>query len=137
MARRVFLTALISLLILVSGCISKDNHAPAIKDITTSGKYFAKSDCSPTSVTITANIIDDTQVKSAALWYRVGQDQKFTSISMRFDNGNTYSATVIGLDIPGGEYGNLEFYIIAKDEAGNQSKSQIDTSVQLLPCVAS
>ena len=108
---------------------------PAIKNITTSSKVLAKSDCIPTSVTISADISSSSGIKLVTLWYRIGQDQIYTSQSMPQKEGNTYSATVVALDIPGGEYGPLEFYIVADDEGGGQTKSEIDTSVELLPCV--
>ena len=120
-----------------NGCSQKNDQAPRITDIKTSSKVLAKSDCIPTSETITANITDSTGVKSAELWYRIGQDQKFTSAPMKLGAGDIFEATIIALDIPGGEYGTLEFYIVAEDEAGNQSKSGVDASVQLLACVGS
>jgi len=123
-------------LLFTNGCSQKDQKAPQITEIKTSSKVLAKSDCIPTSETITANITDDSGVKTAALWYRIGQDHKFTSTPMKRETGNTFGATLIALDIPGGEYGTLEFYILAEDEEGNQSKSPMDTSVQLLACVA-
>jgi hypothetical protein len=55
---------------------------------------------------------------------------------MKPDSGDLYKGTIVGLEIPGGEYGVLEFYIVAEDQAGNQSKSPVDESVQMLPCVA-
>jgi len=123
-------------IMLTNGCSQKNDQAPLITDIKTSSKFLAKSDCLNTSETVTANIADDTGVKSAALWYRIGQDQKFTSAPMKREAGDTFEAILIALEIPGGEYGTLEFYITAEDEAGNQSKSRVDTSVQLLACVA-
>jgi hypothetical protein len=50
---------------------------------------------------------------------------------------NQYTGTIVALDVPGGEYGILEFYILARDKTGNETKSPVDRSVQLLPCVAS
>ena len=123
-------------LLFTNGCSQKDQKAPQIADIKTSSKVLAKSDCIPTSETITANITDDAGVRSAALWYRIGQDQKFMSAPMKREAEDTFGTTLIALDIPGGNYGTLEFYIVAVDEAGNQSKSPVDTSVQLLACVA-
>ena len=108
---------------------------PAIENIRTSSKVLAKSDCIPTSVTISADVSSSLGIKLVTLWYRIGQDQKYTSKLMLQKEGNTYSATVVALDIPGGEYGPLEFYIVADDEGGGQIKSEIDTSVELLPCV--
>jgi hypothetical protein len=109
---------------------------PTIKNITTSSKVLAKSDCIPTSVTITADISSPSAIKLVVLWYRIGQDQKYTSQPMLLKVGNTYSATVVALNIPGGEYGPLEFYIVADDVLGGHALSTIDTSVELLPCVA-
>ena len=106
-----------------------------IENIRTSSKVLAKSDCIPTSVTISADVSSSLGIKLVTLWYRIGQDQKYTSKLMLQKEGNTYSATVVALDIPGGEYGPLEFYIVADDEGGGQIKSEIDTSVELLPCV--
>ena len=54
---------------------------------------------------------------------------------MHLEKGNTYSAKVVALDIPGGEYGPLEFYIVADDVRGGETTSTVDTSVELLPCV--
>jgi hypothetical protein len=123
-------------LLFTNGCSQEDQKAPRITVIKTSSKFLAKSDCLNTSETITANITDDTGIKSAALWYRIGRDQKFTSAAMKPEAGDTFEATLIALDIPGGEYGTLEFYILVEDVEGNQAKSEIDTTVQLLPCVA-
>ena len=108
---------------------------PAIKNIRTSSKVLAKSDCIPTSVTISADISSSSGIKLVTLWYRIGQDQKYTSQLMHLEKGNTYSAKVIALDIPGGEYGPLEFYIVADDVRGGETTSTVDTSVELLPCV--
>jgi hypothetical protein len=130
------LLVLLVCIAVTNGCSQKNDQAPLITDIKTSSKFLAKSDCLNTSETVTANITDDTSVKSVALWYRIGQDQKFSSAPMKHEAGDTFGTTLIALDIPGGEYGTLEFYIVAEDEAGNQSKSWVDTSVQLLACVA-
>ncbi len=112
----------------------QDNTAPSIDQIETSVKTLAKSDCQNTSETVTAKISDDSAVKQALLWYRVGEDQKYTPVVMNLV-GDKYSVTVKALDTPGGEYGVWEFYITAEDQAGNQSQSPLDTSVQLLACV--
>ena len=113
-----------------------DTTSPLIEHVTTSSKVFVKSDCMPTTLTVAANITDDNKIESATLWYRVGADQKFSSTNMKLDSGDLYNATIVGLEIPGGEYGVLEFYILAEDQAGNQNKSPVDESVQMLPCVA-
>lgn len=126
---------------LIAGCTtatsaSMDKGGPTIQNITTSTKILAKSDCIPTSVTITSDVSGNSAVDSVTIWYRIGQDQKYTPAPMKQTEGNTFSATIVALDIPGGEYGTLEFYITAKDKQGHESKSPLDTSVQLLACVA-
>ena len=124
--------------VLVSSCsaVSRgDQTGPTIQNITPSSKTLAKSDCIPTSLTISGNITDSSGVQSVILWYRVGEDQNFAPIDMTQTDHNQYTANIKGLDIPGGEYGVLEFYILASDKVGNQTKSSIDKSVQFLPCV--
>jgi len=123
---------------LISNCSAvplSDQTGPTIQNITPSSKVVAKSDCIPTSLTITADIADRSGVQSAVLWFRVGDDQSFAPVDMTPAAQGQYSATVKGLDVPGGEYGVFEFYIVANDKAGNQTKSSTDKSVQLLPCV--
>ena len=112
-----------------------DALGPTFNRITTSSKGFS-IDCIPTSVTVTANITDSSGITRAVLWYRVGTDQAHTPVDMDSISGNNYSATVKALDMPTGKYGVLEFYIVAEDVEGNQAKSEINASVQLLPCVA-
>ena len=136
MTRYVKFLFLLFLLFLLPSCKPADKNAPVITNITTSAKFLAKSDCANTSLTVTATITDDVKVKSATIRYRVGSDQQFTSMPMKSETQNQYEATIIMLEIPGGEYGSVEFLIVAEDEAGNQSKSAVDDSVQLLPCVA-
>ena len=55
---------------------------------------------------------------------------------MKAEGQDQFAVTIVALEIPGGEYGAVEFSIVAEDEAGNQSKSAVDNSVQLLPCVS-
>ena len=119
-----------------SAAAARDISGPRIEHIETSAKFLAKSDCMNTSETVTADITDESGIKSATLWYRVGTDQKYTPVNMN-SQGSRYSLTVKALDAPGGEYGTWEFYITAEDQAGNKSQTPLDTSVQLLPCVAS
>ena len=123
---------------LISSCSAvplQDQAGPIIKNITPSSKTLAKSDCVPTSLTITGDITDSSGVQSAILWYRVGADQSFTPVDMTHANDDQFTVSIKGLDIPGGDYGDLEFYIVASDKVGNQTKSPTDKSVQLLPCV--
>lgn len=119
-----------------SALAAQDVVGPTIGNIETSTKFMAKSDCNTTSVTVTSNITDESGIKQADLWQRVGADQPYTPVTMSLTDG-TYSVNVKALDVPGGEYGNWEFYITAEDNAGNKSQSPLDTTVQLLPCVGS
>ena len=114
---------------------SGERTGPAINEITTSGKSFS-IDCVPTSITVTANITDPSGITRAVLSSRVGTDHPYTPVDMDHLSSNNFSATVKALDIPVGEYGVLEFYIVAEGVEGNQAKSKINTSVQLLPCVS-
>ena len=136
MKRKYLLISLTFLIILTSSCASKDKTPPTITAITTSAKFIALSDCANTSLTVTATITDDTKVKSAVILYRVGADQQFASMPMKSEGQDQFDITIIALEIPRGEYGPVEFSILAEDEAGNQSKSAVDNSVQLLPCVS-
>jgi hypothetical protein len=130
-----WVAALIVLVSSCSGAPASGKTGPTIENIHTSSKVLAKSDCIPTSITITADITDSEGVESVTLWYRVGQDQDFTSTAMILANRNHYVTAIKALDIPGGEYGVFEFYIAAQDKAGDQAKSPIDKSVELTRCV--
>lgn len=127
--------AALMVLVSCSGAPSGGKTGPTIENINTSSKVLAKSDCIPTSLTITGDVKDSDGVENVTLWYRVGQDQDFASTAMTPANNNQYTATIKALDIPGGEYGVFEFYIAAQDKAGNQAKSSIDKSVELTRCV--
>ncbi len=112
-----------------------DNTGPHFNRITTSTKYFAISDCRPTSVTVTAHITDPSGVVHVVLWYRI-RNQPFTPVDVKDLGNDTYAATVKGTDMPRSEYGVWEFYLTAEDGLGNKSQSPVDdTSVQFLPCV--
>ncbi len=134
------LGSIVLVVLSISGCSAmpasaSDTTGPAIENITTSSKVLAKSDCIPTSLTITSDVTDSRGVESVALWYRVGTDQNFTQTNMTHGNGNQYTATIKAMDIPGGEYGTFEFYIIAQNRTGAQTKSSTDKSVELTRCV--
>jgi hypothetical protein len=113
---------------------SSDQTGPAISDIKTSGNVLVISDCSGTSVSVTAKVTDPSGVKNVFLWYRV-VDQPFASREMMVKDG-AYEVSVEGSEFLGKGYGTLEFYIQAKDGAGNESKSPVDQSIQFLPCVS-
>lgn len=130
-----WIAALMVLASSCSGAPASGKTGPTIENITTSSKVLAKSDCIPTSLTITGNVTDSDGVESVTLWYRVGQDQDFASTAMTPTDQNQYTATIKALDIPGGEYGVFEFYLAAQDKAGHQAKTSTDKSVELTRCV--
>ncbi len=129
-ARRLFF---ITLILTACGKVSSDRTGPDIGEIKTSNNVLVISDCSGTSVDITARVADPSGVKDVSLWYRVA-DQPYTSTTMTLKDG-VYQATLVGTEFLGKGYGILEFYIQAKDGAGNLSKSPVDKSIQFLPCV--
>jgi hypothetical protein len=112
----------------------QDGPGPTFNRISTSSQGFS-IDCIPTSVTVTATITDASRISSVVLWYRVGNDQPYTPMGMDQASGNDYTGTIKASDLPVGEYGTWEFYIVAEDVSGNLGQSPLDTSVQFLPCV--
>ncbi len=129
-------TVLLGIALILSACavIRGDHTGPVISDISTSDKVVVISDCPSTAVTITAKIMDESNITSVFLWVRVGTDGPFTSI--RMDRQNDIStAKVAGSDLQGHGYGAIDFYITAEDEEGNKSESLHDDSIQFLPCV--
>src|ERR1044071_3256348 len=106
------LAASLLVLLFITSYASKDTVAPVITNITASNKFLSKSDCGNTTLTVTATITDNNKVKSATLWYRVGADQQFTSMPMKLESQNQYTATIVMLEIPGSEYGSVEFSVV-------------------------
>jgi hypothetical protein len=114
----------------------RDQTGPEIKDIHTSSNVLVISDCPSTSVVISAKVSDTSGVESVLLWYRIAPDQKFTSAPMEFQDGS-YAVSLKGADFLGHAYGTINFYISAQDSLGNKSQSEVDQSIQFLPCVSS
>jgi hypothetical protein len=112
-----------------------DAVGPNFDSIAASSKVFARSDCTPMSITITAYVSDPSGVKNVALWYRVGSGQPYASVKLDGVGVGKYAATVTGAEAWKSEYGVWEFYLTAEDGVGNLSQSPLDTSVSLLPCV--
>ncbi len=138
MKHLIWFAALMAIAAVASACgkMQSDVGGPVIHDITTSGKVLVISDCPATSVTITAEITDESKISQVLLWYRVNPDQRFDSIMMTKEN-DLYATEVKGADLQDNGYGAMEFYISAEDEWGNKTESPHDTSVQFLPCVSS
>jgi hypothetical protein len=124
-----------SFLTAACGKESSDKTGPDISDIKASGNVLVISDCSGTSLSVTAKVTDPSGVKKVLFWYRVA-DQPFASREMIMKDG-VYEASVQGAEFLGKGYGVLEFYVQAEDSAGNVTRSPVDQSVQFLPCVSS
>jgi len=122
-----------SFILVACGKGASDQAGPGISDIMTSANVLVISDCSGTSVSITAKVTDPSGVKNVFFWYRVN-DQPFAAREMTMKDG-VYEWSVQGSEFLGKGYGTLEFYIQAEDGAGNVSKSPVDQSIQFLPCV--
>ena len=116
--------------------IQRDLSGPLITNISTSGTVVVISDCQATSVTITAQVRDESKLTQVLLWYRVDPHRAFAFTTMNHQD-DIYTATVKGVDLQDQNYGAVEFYISAEDEAGNHSESPHDESVQFLPCIGS
>jgi len=112
-----------------------DTTGPTFNRITTSSKSFS-IECVPTSVTVTANIVDQSGIKRVVFFHRIESEPSYTAVNMNA-SGDEYSATVKGSDVPGRGWGGWEFYITAEDLAGNESQSTLDRSVEMLLCVSS
>jgi hypothetical protein len=127
---------LLASLLIFSSCtaVPGDHTGPTIRDVSTSGNVIVISDCPSTSATITANVTDESTITSVQLWYRVESDKKYISRKME-KQSDKYTATLEGTDLQSHGYGVIEFYIRAEDEAGNTSKSPVNSSLQFLPCV--
>jgi hypothetical protein len=136
MKRFLFIILFLALFSSLSACRNRlaDQTGPLISDIKTSGSVLVISDCSGTSVEISAKVTDPSGVESVLLWHRIGAEQEFSSAPMEQHEG-TYKGTLKGSDFLGGAYGALAFYITARDGVGNRSESPIDQSIQFLPCV--
>lgn len=103
--------------------------------VTTSRKVFVKSDCVGTSISVTATITAAAGITQVMLWYRVGDQQPFTSVVLTPVGDDQYAVTIKGSDVPGSDYGVWAFYLTADDKLGQHRQSPLDTSVQFLPCV--
>ena len=68
------------------------------------------------------------------LRYRVDPTGPYVSKVMTA-RGHIFSATVKGSELPAGPYGALGFSITANDSKGRSTRSPVDASVRLLPCV--
>jgi hypothetical protein len=136
MRNQLFIVLFLAMFFSLSACrnLPTDQTGPLISDIKTSGNVLVISDCSGISVEISAKVTDPSGVESVLFWNRIGAEQQFNSVRMG-QQDETYNVTLKGSDFSGGAYGALEFYITAKDGAGNLSESPVNQSIQFLPCV--
>lgn len=90
----------------LSACrnLPTDQTGPLISDIKTPGDVLIISDCSGTSVEISAKVTDPSGVESVLLWNRIGAEQQFISARME-QQDETYNVTLKGSDFLGG-YGS-------------------------------
>ena len=91
---------------------------PRFTQITTSRESFVKSDCLGTSITVTASITAPAGIAQVLLWYRVGDQQPFTSVAVAPVGDDHYVVTVQGTDVSGSDYGVWAFYFTADDKLG-------------------
>lgn len=127
---------LASTLAVLSACAktSSDQTGPVISNIQISGNVLVISDCPSTSVELLATVSDPSGVEKVLFWYRIAPDQEFAAAPMALRDG-LYVASLNGANFLGHAYGTIDFYISAQDTVGNTSRSEVDQSVQFLPCV--
>jgi hypothetical protein len=114
-----------------------DTQGPSITGITKSAEsIFDNTSCGLASNTISASVTDDSGVSEVVLWFRAKNNYSATpgewrSLTMTNTGGNTYQA-VLGISQLASSLsfyadGIVEFYIIAKDSAGNFTQSGVRT----------
>ena len=103
----------------------KDFVAPSISNITQSSAEINQP------LTISAKIMDNAIVNTATLKYRKGGDNSFNSLTMNATGLNDlYEAVIPGSNVT---VTNVEFYILARDAAGNQHTSEHKMSQITVP----
>lgn len=103
--------------------VISDASPPSITNISESDDPINKQDCpSPNTVTIWADVTDASGLAWVRLYYQApGGSWTYTTMSL--ESGNTYAAT-IG---PFSQAGTLNYYIRARDNAGNEAQSGTGT----------
>jgi hypothetical protein len=120
-----------------------DKQGPAISGVAYSDKtiYYNNSGCGATALTVSANVTDPAGVKSVQLTYRYvpskGSPSNPIGLQMNPTGGNNYSATINALKEAyaplGGGAGQIEFWIVAVDGAGNSAQTS-PTYVSIQNC---
>ncbi len=119
-----------------------DTQGPTITGIIKSAEsIYDGSSCGVASNTITASITDASAVSEVVLWYRAKKNSpaatgEWRSLTMTKTGGNTYQVVLGSLQLISSLQfytdGTVEFYITAKDSAGNTSQSGTQTFITIL-----
>jgi hypothetical protein len=118
-----------------------DTTAPTISGLNASTTVVKPSPCSPDTVTIRATVSDAGGLGSVMLFYRVTGSTlqgAWRSVTMSA-SGGSYQATLAWADLQGSlnpvpSTGTLEYYVQARDAAGNTSRSGTYT-VEITYCL--
>ena len=119
-----------------------DIQGPSVTAISKSAEsIFDGTMCGTASNTITATVTDTSGVSEVVLWYRAIKTSpaatgEWRSLAMTKTSGNTYQA-VLGVtqftsSLALYADGKVEFYITAKDSAGNNTQSGTQTFVTIM-----
>ena len=100
--------------------VPSDSTAPSITNVTESDDPIYCTYCpEPTDVTIRADVTDDESgIEWVRLYYTVWQWQP-CYFTMRHESGGPYKSPLIGSTGPA----TLEYYVKARDKAGNEAQS--------------
>ncbi len=122
-----------------------DTQGPVIKASRSADKIYWPAGCQPQEVTIRAYVSDPSGVRSVTLLYRVVDDRnrpgQWVEKPFTKTDANAYQVTLTGQDLQAslnppvnaGE-GRVEYFIIAIDNHGNQTKQQ-QPNLRLLYCL--
>ncbi len=100
-----------------------DTTPPSITNIRESADPINKQGCpSPTTVTIRADVSDASGLAWVRLYYQP-PGGSWTYTTMSYESGNTYKATMGSFS----QAGTLYYYVKARDNAGNEAQSSMDT----------
>ncbi len=118
-----------------------DTTAPTIGGPTASTAVVKPSPCSPNTVTVRVSVSDAGGVSSVTLFYRVtggSQQGAWRSVTMSA-SGGSFQGTLAWSDLeaslnPVPSTGTLEYYVRARDAAGNTSQSETYT-VEISYCL--
>jgi hypothetical protein len=106
-----------------TGVLCSDTTPPSIGNVRESEDPINRQGCAdPTTVTIRADVSDTSGLSWVRLYYQA-PGGSWVSTPMSLGTGSTYMATVG----PFGQAGTLNYYVRARDSAGNQRSSNSDT----------